>query len=202
MTLPTFLRTLDERLGLSRAFREGRPWMGWVLLATLAIVLLCPPAGILFLLYIVYQVASHGAGEFRHGLSTALIWAFTLLSAIFLVLLRYYWEYGRGTRPTGKSRKWKAAEAGDVNAAFQVAQGYLQVDPPSARAWLLKAAHGGHPGAMVELAGILQAGLGGPKDLTSARHWLLRAKELGESRADALLAQVEAKLADRFSAEA
>jgi len=52
---------------------------------------------------------------------------------------------------------------------------------------------------MVELGRELKEGRGGPKDLPTARAWLLHAREAGAPEAAELLAQVEAQLGDRFS---
>lgn len=191
--------------GLLEAAREradGKPWVGWLLFAGLAVSLLSGVGFVVLGLVIVWRVAGHGAGELAHGMSLALIWLLALLAVVPLSILRVWWIFSRDSVPRRAPRDLEAAERGDHAAAHRLGQGYLGRDPLSARAWFLRAAQAGSPEAMVELATLLREGRGGPRDLPAARIWLARATNAGEPRARALLAEVEARLGDRFGADA
>lgn len=185
-------------LRLPEGWAEGRPWLGWLLVGGLALALLSAVAFVGFGLVIVWLVARHGAGEMGHGLPYALWWIFGLLAVVPLSFFRLWWHFSRGSAPQRGPRELKAAERGDPRAAYQMACRYRGGDDLSARAWMLQAAQAGVPEAMVDLATLLREGRGGPRDLQAARAWLARATDAGEPRARALLAEVEARVGDRF----
>ena len=189
------------------AFREGyestlrksldRPWVGRLLHICLGLALLFLVLTLILFLVTIYGVAKHGAGELSGGIDIARWWLIGMLTAVFLVLLRFWWLFGRDARLDSGHPDLKAAQAGDAAAAHRVAQRYVGKDALSARSWLVQAARSGHPEAMVDFALMLRAGDGGVRDLPGARAWLARAAEVGHPEAAGLLAEVEAQLADR-----
>lgn len=193
--------------------RRDRRWIGWLLLAGVILVLIFALFSLVLLVFLVNSMSQHGTGslggeasyatngpaDFNRGLSIARWWLFGLLSVVPLTLLRLWWHFGRGDRPTGVHTDLKAAQAGDCAAAHRLGQHYLDRDPSSARAWLSRAAHAGVPEAMVDLARDLREGKGGPRDLASAQAWLLRATAAGHPHAKTLLDEVEAQLGNRHS---
>lgn len=206
-----FQRLLDA--GLPPEVSRDHRWIGWLLLASVILLLLFVLFTVVVLLVLVETLARHGTGslggeasyaangphDFNRGFAIARWWLFALLSVVPISLLRLWWHFGRGARPTGVHVDLKAAQAGDGTAAHRVGRHYRDRDPSSARAWLSRAAHAGVPEAMVDLAQDLRSGKGGPRDLASARGWLQRASAAGEPNAKALLAEVEAQLGDRYS---
>lgn len=193
--------------------RRDRRWIGWLLLASVVLLLLFALFSVVVLLVLVETLARHGAGtlggeaafvakgpaDFSHGLSVARWWLFGVLSVVPLSLFHLWWHFGRGNRPMSAHADLKAAQAGDASAAHRLGQHYRRRDPGSARAWLSQAAHAGVPEAMVDLAQDLREGRGGPRDLAMARAWLLRAAAVNAPNAKILLAEVEAQLGDRHS---
>ena len=92
-----------------------------------------------------------------------------------------------------------AADGGDADAQFYLARLYeaggagLGKDLTQARRWTLKAAQGGDPMAMYNLASYAYAGDGGAKDLAQAWTWFRRAAEHGVVNAQYNLAQLYEK---------
>lgn len=193
--------------------RKDRRWIGWLLLASIILIVIFVLFSVVLLLFLVNSVAQHGSGtmggeaafvangpaDFRHGISVAHWWLFGVLSIVPLSLFRLWWQYGRGNQPMGVHADLGAAEAGDGMAAYRLGQHYQRKDPASARAWLSRAAHAGVPEAMMELAQDLREGRGGPRDLASAQGWLLRASATGTPGAKELLAEVDARIGNRHS---
>jgi len=193
--------------------RRNKPWLGWLLLVSVILFLLFILFTLGLLFYVVDSLARFGSGtlggkatftpggvdDFSRGVGIARIWALGLFSTVPLCLLRLWWIFGRAERPRGLPRHLDAAKRGEAKAGHRVAQHYRDRDPAAARVWLLKAAHGGSPQAMVDLAREYQEGRGGPRDLPSARVWLQKALAAGAPEAQGLLEQVEAQLADRYS---
>lgn len=189
----------DLRAGCEATLRNTaeRPWVGRLLMLCMGFSVVGCLAVIVFGLVLIFLVASHGAGDLSGGMGTALLWLFGLLGAVLMLLLRFWWVYGRDGRPRSGHRDLEAAQAGDAAAAHRLARHYAAGDALSARSWLLQAARSGHPEAMVDLANMLRTGHGGTRDLAGARVWLARAAEAGHPGAAVPLAEVEAQLADR-----
>ncbi len=196
---PEGFRIFLSRLRKPSWLVEGRPWIGWILVSCLILALLSGVAFVIFGLVIIWQVASHGAGELKWGLSFALWWILGIYAALVISVVRLLWIYGRCDTPKNLPKEIEAAESGDASAAYGVARHYMAVDPPSARAWLLKAAQASEPGAMVDLARMLRDGRGGFKDTASARVWLKRAVRAGHPDAAILLGDMESRLRDTFT---
>jgi len=208
-------RTLQGLLDrcLPAEVRQERRWIGWLLLASVLLLVLFALFTLVILILLIDSLTRHGSGslggeasfaangpsDFSRGLSIARWWLFGLLSVVPLSLLRLWWHFGRNDRPARTHGDLEAAQAGDGAAAHRLARHYRDRDPSSARAWLSRAAHAGVPAAMVELAQDLREGRGGPRDLPSARAWLLRASVAGAPEAKALLAEVEVQIGDRHS---
>jgi|GEM_PF-5126382 len=206
-----FRRLLDACLPPD-SWREQR-WVGWVLIGSVILLLLFVLFTVVVLLVLIETLARHGAGtlggqaayavngphDFNRGFSIARWWLFGLLSIVPISLLRVWWHFVRGSRPSSVHADLDAAQAGDPGAALRLGLHYRDRDPGSARAWLSRAAHAGAPEAMVALAQDLREGRGGPRDLASARGWLLRASAAGHPEAANLLVLVDAQLGDRHS---
>jgi TPR repeat protein len=84
----------------------------------------------------------------------------------------------RRDRPSGaRDRLLEAAEAGDLEACYQVGLAFRQGDGQrlrdhlSAALWFRKAAEGGHRGAMVALAEAYLGGHGVLRDRREAAQW-------------------------------
>lgn len=183
---------------------EGRPWMGYLLLGSIALVvigfLVLVATGLIILGVVGGREGDGGAGKaFAQGTPMALLWLFAMLLVVGLSLAYVWWSFARGNKPPAIHGDLKAAQGGDALAAHRLGQHYRHRDPGSARAWFAQAAHAGVPEAMVDLAQDLREGRGGPRDLASAREWLHRASLSGEPRAAALLAEVDAQIGDRHS---
>jgi localization factor PodJL len=79
----------------------------------------------------------------------------------------------------------KVADGGYTPAEFYLSQLYqdgkagLTKDPTQSRRWLEKAAEGGQPRAMHNLALDEHEGVGGPRNAAAAAEWFRRAAELG-----------------------
>jgi TPR repeat protein len=87
----------------------------------------------------------------------------------------------------------RAAEAGDLDAAFELSilhgEGLgVDADAAEARRWLTKAADGGHPQALYNLAAAAATGADGERDLEEAAALYRRAAQGGYGRAAATLA--------------
>ncbi len=198
--IPERLQRAAARLRVpSDWWTEGRPWMGYVLLAAAILVLLgvlCLVAAGLIVLSI---VGGREGSDFSKGIPMALLWLFGVFFALGIAAFYFWWALFRGDRPRRGHSDLEAAQSGDGTAAHRLGLHYRDRDPASARAWLSQAAHAGVAEAMVELAQDLRLGRGGPRDLASARAWLLRAAAASAPRAQALLEEVEAQLGDRHS---
>jgi hypothetical protein len=198
---------------LPREARQDKPWLGWLLLVCVTLFGLSLLAILGTLLFGVDAFSRFGAGtlggeaefkagganDFGAGVGIARLWLFGLLSAVPLSLFRLWWLFSRSDHPRSVHADMPKARQGDPMAAHRVALHYRERDPSAARSWLQRAAQGGSPQAMVDLALDLQEGRGGPKDLAAARAWLLHAQAAGAPEARELLERVEAQLADRFS---
>lgn len=78
----------------------------------------------------------------------------------------------------------ESANLGNVDAQFKLAELYtngqqgLTQDLVEARRWTQRAAEGGHPSAMYNLAMLMIDGTGGQKDMPSAVKWMRKAADL------------------------
>ncbi len=174
------VRRADEQ-GLRAASQGWFPWVFWPLLLVTGLAL---AAG--FAAFVV--LTPHG-------------W----MAALGLVPLGgwAFWGWLTGERGTsfGTSRRLAKAEGGDPEACYRhgrlCLQGTRDVprDAAAARHWFLRAAQGGHGGAMVELAKLLRWGSGGLRRPEEALAWLRRAAGEGQDEARRMLAEWEAESA-------
>ncbi len=178
---------------------EGRPWMGYLLLLAILLVILSLLVLIATGFIILGAVAGREDAEYSKGNPMALLWLCAMFFIVGVSLYYVWWHFARGSKPAAIHGDLKAAQGGDGLAAHRLGLHYGHRDPGSARAWLIQAACAGVPAAMVDLAQDLREGRGGPRDLASAQGWLLRASVAGEPRAQALLAEVEARMGDSHS---
>ncbi len=87
------------------------------------------------------------------------------------------WQHYRERPRTGRDRLREAAEAGDLDACYQLGLAYRQgkhlrmKDDLAAALWFRKAAEGGHTGAMAALAEAYLGGHGVLRDPREARRW-------------------------------
>lgn len=209
---PSSLRRLLDWC-LPPEVRQERRWIGWLLLAGAILIALFALFTLALAVVIIDSMARHGSGslegqasfavngpaDFSRGISIARWWLVGVWMVVPLSLFRLWWHFGRGDRPISVHSDLEAAQKGDGAAAYRLGQHYRDRDASSARAWLSRSAHAGHPEAMVELAKDLREGRGGPRDLASARGWLLRASAIGDPEARRLLAEVDAQLGDIHS---
>ena len=201
----TFQRVVDGCLPAES--RRDHPWLGYVLVGGLGLfgVFILLSLGLfLYVIDALVSTGSHtldgkGSFDFGPGLAIARLWLFSLLSIPVLSLFRIWWLFSRDERPREVHEAMEGAHRGDPGAAHRVALHYQSKDPAAARSWLLKAAQAGSAQAMVDLARELREGQGGPKDLPMARAWAQSAADHGAPGAEALLAQLDAQLGDRFS---
>jgi len=95
---------------------------------------------------------------------------------------------------TTEGEEWlhRAALGGDVHAQVLLAQTYLErhQSPPDAVRWFKTAAEAGHAYAARCLSALYCAGTDDPRDQEEAQHWLQRAAELGDPRAQAEVANL------------
>jgi hypothetical protein len=193
--------------------KRDKPWLGWLLKVSVILAALFLLFTFGLLVFLVDSFTRFGSGtlggqadftpggahDFNGGLGIARLWLVSLLSVVPLSVFRIWWLFSRSDRPRSVHGDMAAAQRGEPQAAHRVARHYRDRDPSAARSWLLRAAQGGSPQAMVDLARELQEGRGGPRDLGAARAWLQRAQAAGAPGAAELLEQVEAQLGDRFS---
>jgi hypothetical protein len=132
--------------------------------------------------------------------SAILVWPAAMGFGVLLLLGWAWREHRIGGRSRTATALVARAEKGDVRAAFDLALAYrrgargLDRDGLAARVWLLRAAEGGHPEAMLLLAEMLRSGEGGLPDPAVARAWLQRAAESGSAEAARRLAEPDTDL--------
>lgn len=148
-------------------------------------------------LWVVWSVATHGAGELRTHLP--ILWLVALWMVVPAGLGWVWFQFTRDGRGLKRDRLLEAAEQGDAEAILAVAESYRRRDPAAARAWLLQGARSGHAAAMRELARDLMEGRGGVRDLATAATWAERSEALGDPVAPSLRRRLEALRRDRFS---
>lgn len=101
----------------------------------------------------------------------------------------------------------RAAEAGSAKAQFHLARLHetgeagVDVSPTEARRWTERAAQGGEPRAMHNLALFLFDGSGGPRDQGEAARWFTRAAEAGLTDSQYNLAKLYEDGADGVPAD-
>ncbi len=150
----------------------------WVLGLSVAVtggtLLLVPVTFLLMML-----LSGGGMGAASRQLAGLLLVVLTPLGLLLVWIGRQVRSAGPGTR---QLRKILArAEAGDPEAAFQMALAYDRGTPDTpreaseARRWYRVAAEGGHAEAALRLADLLQMGHGGLKDPAAAAAWRARA---------------------------
>ncbi|MFN8010585.1 MAG: hypothetical protein U0P81_04195 [Holophagaceae bacterium] len=181
--------TLDERFldGLvdlsKRRWFQGAFWTALVLALLLGILtFLAIPA------WIIYTVST---GLAAPGFDRqAPLWIPVAMLAGVAGMGVWLWREVRNPgREAGLTRLMDRAEAGDPQAAHDLAQAYrraalgLHKDALAARLWHTRAAEAGHARSMLELAVMLDSGEGGFPDKPSARAWLERAAEAGSAEA-------------------
>ncbi len=126
------------------------------------------------------------------------------LSIAFVVpalLFFFFWMTSRrGMHWSFLGRRHQArAERGDPRACYERGLAFLKGSPETprdaaeARAWLRRAADGGHVDAMVQLAELLRFGHGGMKDSAQAKTWLQHAAEAGHEGAKKALDEMAEK---------
>jgi len=129
-------------------------------------------AGVAFVLlglWAAYAAARGLPGEHENP-----FWILLPVAPVFLILAYRLRDRGQGyTRATHDLMD--RARDGDAEACYQLAARYLggeadlHRDDASGRHWLERAVDAGHPKAMIRLAGMLQEGQGGGKDLLRAQ---------------------------------
>jgi len=184
------------RESLERGWKS--PWTGRLLVACLGLALLWFHANVGLGLWVVWSVATHGAGELRTHLP--ILWLVALWMVVPAGLGWVWFQFTRDGRGLKRDRLLEAAEQGDAEAILAVAESYRRRDPAAARAWLLQGARSGHAAAMRELARDLMEGRGGVRDLATAATWAERSEALGDPVAPSLRRRLEALRQDRFSA--
>ncbi len=185
------------REGLARGWNS--PWTGRLLVGCLALCLLWLLATVGLGLWVVWSVATHGAGSLYNN--APILWLVGLWMAVPAGLGWVWFQFARDGRGLKRDRLLEAAERGDPGAILALAEAYRRRDPAAARAWLLQGARAGHPAAMRELARDLMEGRGGVRDLATASDWAGQAEALGDPVAPSLRRRLEALRQDRFSPE-
>jgi len=107
--------------------------------------------------------------------------------------MQYVWSLSPDASPdiaqaTVRAADLTAAEKGDVNAQLRVARRFLtkvefERDAEQGVKWLTRAAQGGHPEAMEQLAALLRLGYDVPRDVPAALAWYRKAAETGRAGA-------------------
>ena len=183
------------RESLERGWKSPRT--GRLLVACQGLALLWFLATVGLGLWVVWSVATHGAGELRTHLP--ILWLVALWMVVPAGLGWVWFQFTRDGRGLKRDRLLEAAEQGDAEAILAVAESYRRRDPAAARAWLLQGARSGHAAAMRELARDLMEGRGGVRDLATAATWAERSEALGDPVAPSLRRRLEALRRDRFS---
>lgn len=184
------------REGLAQGWKS--PWTGRLLVGCLALCLLWLLATLGLGLWVVWSVATHGAGSLYNN--APLLWLVGLWMVVPAGLGWVWFQFTRDGRGLRRDRLLEAAERGDAEAILAMAEAYRRSDPAAARAWLVQGARSGHATAMRELARDLMEGQGGVRDLATAATWAERAEALGDPVAPSLRRRLEALRQDRFSA--
>lgn len=174
---------LDERLeawfaGKSKqVWFQGLFWLLFVLAILLALLtFVVAPAWIIYTFG--SSLATPGADR------TAPLWLPAGLGLAILLMLSWIWREARSPkRELAVHRLMTRAEAGDQQAAHDLAQAYrrgargLALDALAARVWFARAAEAGHAPSMLLLAEMLRCGEGGLRDEEKARVWLERSSK-------------------------
>lgn len=96
--------------------------------------------------------------------------------------------------PNSIEQKIQAAENGDVNAQYEVAEAYAvmkgQKNHPMAFQWYKRAAENGHVEAQCKIAGFYESGIGTKADMVQAIRWYEKAAQQGNAEAQFWLGQM------------
>jgi hypothetical protein len=139
--------------------------------------------GLVYLGFTVWVITRMVSGLGRAQAETP-VWVFLPLVVCLGLVVLLARRISRGAVPPRRFRqRLGAAEDGGPEAIRTLALAYLHgapgqpQDPASARFHLRRAAELGDRAAMLDLARLLQAGIGGPVDLKAAAAWLQQAAE-------------------------